>query len=92
MMIHCQEHGDQGGVQVSPDIEQSIRCKETCSTHIVNYEFEGEVVDTFYLSKSYAESNGLELIDVLPLPDDYPKWVLDLNVVCEVCFNSYVKK
>ena len=92
MMINCEIHGYQNGVQVSPDLVKLVADKkEFHDVYSVYYEFEGEVVDLFYISKSFAEQYGLKNTSLLPLPDEYPEWVMSLKVVCETCFNTFNK-
>lgn len=92
MMINCEIHGYQNGVQVSPDLAKLITDKkEFHDVYSVNYEFEGEVVDLFYISKLFAEQYGLKNKSLLPLPDEYPEWVMSLKIVCEKCFNAFNK-
>ena len=65
--------------------------KEFDDVYSIYYEFEGNTGDVFYMSKSFAVKYGLENKSRLPLPDDYPQWVMLLKVICEVCFNSFNK-
>lgn len=55
------------------------------------FEFEGEIVERFYLSSEYAEKYKLVDQQAVSLPDNYPQWVLDLRPVCSKCLDDVVE-
>lgn len=89
MMIECERHGFNEAVQVSPDLRERVNASEEIKGYVsVHYEYNDEIVDSYFLSTRYAEKYELRNGGILPLPDDYPKWVMGLVLVCKKCFED----
>lgn len=85
-MIKCSKHGLQDTVQVSPDAAESILQGESIKSLLtVQYVFDGDVVDQFFVTQSVATKNELSNELQIPLPDDYPDWVLKMVPICAQC-------
>ncbi|RDH41773.1 hypothetical protein [Zooshikella ganghwensis] len=90
MMIKCDEHGFSNGLLVSPDIKEQIQNSMHYTNIItIDYEYKGDVVDSFYLSECFAQKYGFFCNKILTLPDDYPEWVSKLAPLCEKCFQKF---
>jgi hypothetical protein len=88
MRIVCPIHGVQGCILVSPDLyDQSAQADARSGLLELAYEYEGETVHAFRMSLAFARAHGIQS-GVLPLPNDYPKWVDLLVGVCRKCFEE----
>jgi hypothetical protein len=86
MIIKCDKHGPQSGLEVSSDIANNVRMKSPVNNLvIVSFEYLDDIVHTYYLSRDYAQKYKLENNMVIPLPDNYPDWVLGLVPLCKKC-------
>ena len=93
MRFECQDHGLQEGVQVSPDLESSSDAdSHEGQVFVVRFQYDGEVVDAYYLSERFANSYGLTESFVCPLPDEYPEWVSKVVPRCRKCFRKVVER
>ncbi len=91
MMIKCDQHGFQPGVQLSPDLETAVKSARHIHDIIVlKYEYLEEIVDVFYFSRSYANQYGVSENITMPLSDDYPDYVKSTLIVCKQCFIEYI--
>jgi len=92
-MIKCDKHGFREALQVSPDLvsrlQKLISIKQPVT---IEYEYDNEIVESFYLSSEFADQNGFLGNVILPIPDDYPIWVSKLKSICSECFNIAVQK
>lgn len=87
MMLKCDQHGFQPGVQLSPDLEIAVKSARHIDDIIVlKYEYLEEIVDIFYFSRSYANQYGIDEDTTMPLPDDYPDYVKSTLIICKKCF------
>ena len=92
MMIKCEKHGFYQAAQVSPDLKVRVNTLHRLDNFIsIHYEYNNEIVDTFFLSKDYAAKYHLQRKNILPLPDDYPEWVTSLALICEKCFEESIE-
>lgn len=92
MMIKCEQHGFNEAIQVSPDLKKRINASKKIKDYIlVHYEYNDEIAETFFLSIEYATKYKLQNNNILPLPDDYPKWVKALVLICKKCFETCSK-
>jgi len=88
-MIICNDHGMQGALSVSPDLKKLINSQQTMKPYrIIEYEYLGDITHIFHVSIEYAKKYELPDEAILPLPDDYPEWVMSLVRVCEKCFEA----
>ena len=87
-MFLCDTHGTQEGLSLSPDLLRAAEADDSASLNavLVSFEYKGDITHSFLLSPSYAQAHGLEADSVLPLPDDYPEWVMNLQGICRECF------
>ena len=93
MMIECEQHGYYEAIQVSPDLREKIYASEKIDEYVlIQYEYNNKIANSFYLSPKYAAENGLQNESKLPLPDDYPEWVMSLVLVCKKCFGDCNKE
>lgn len=81
-MIICEKHGLSTIVQVSPDI-QSGRVRKIIS---VDYDYYGDVIETFYLSEVFGSQYGVKGSQCFSLPEVFPDWVSLMIPMCEKCF------
>lgn len=92
MMIKCERHGFYEAIQVSPDLQEQVNAGKKIKEYVViHYEYDDEIVDSFFLSKEYAAKNNLQNESIHPLPDDYPQWVMSLAGLCEKCFEDSIR-
>ena len=90
MMIECEIHGLSFAVKVSPDIKKQIDSLEHINSFIIiDYDFEGDIAHSYYLSEEFAKKYGFTGDTTTPLPDDYPEWVHLMDMVCEKCFMEF---
>lgn len=90
MMIKCNAHGFYNALQVSPDIKKQVEFSVGhLNIIIIDFEYDGDVVDSFYLSEGFAQKNGYKCNQKMTLPDDYPRWVGEMVLVCEKCFQEF---
>jgi hypothetical protein len=56
----------------------------------VDFEYEGTKADRYHLSATLASQLGFTQATTLPLPDDYPSWVDEIQwyIVCVKCFDE----
>jgi hypothetical protein len=82
-MIDCSEHGFASIVLVSADLLGA----EIENSEIIGYkyEYDGDIVESFYVSKDFAENNGLSGVRTLQLPEVYPHWFSKLKPYCVQC-------
>ena len=88
MRIVCPIHGGQLARQCSPDLwMQPLRVETANATVVVQYEWEGQLVDRYDLSAAFAKSHDIAE-GTVPLPDIYPNWIDLVLRVCEKCYES----
>ena len=76
-------------VEVSPDLVDRIpSALHIAKPEVIEFEYDGEIVDSFYLSKEFSSEHGVLGGSIVPLPEDYPLWVMLLRPVCSHCLNS----
>ncbi len=93
MDVQCGKHGMQPSTHVSKDIFDNLANDQfRFMPVIVFFEFDDEIVESFYLSQKYAEKYNLGKNQVILLPDDYPQWTLDLLPICNECLKSILKE
>jgi len=86
MMLLCDRHGCQMGIEVSPDLCDRVARSETVDGIVeIGYEYDGELMQVMFLSKEFAARHGVSESRVSPLPDDYPDWVRLIAVECKKC-------
>jgi len=91
MMILCQKHGGQPGMQVSRDVvDAEGQVAPDAQLIRVEFNYEGTPALWFHLSPATASRLGFTRPTVLPLPDDYPSWCDEIqwSCVCAKCFDE----
>lgn len=92
MMIKCKQHGFYEAVQVSPDLKEQINGSKKIKDHVlIHYEYDNAIADSFVLSIEYATKYKLQNENILPLPNEYPEWVIFLVPVCKKCLENSMK-
>lgn len=74
-------------VQVSPDYDPKRHLKFVATALTLTYELDGEIVDRYLLSPSFAQTHGLKP-GTRELPDDYPPWTNEIVALCKPSFDS----
>jgi hypothetical protein len=87
-VIDCNMHGLTSIVLVSADLLDS----EIESSKIIEYEYDGEIVESFYVSQEFADNNGLSGVKTLPLPEIYPHWFSKLKPYCFQCLKIKISE
>ena len=88
MRILCHVCGNgQEVVQVSNDYRDDDHLRFVSEAQSIRFVYDGGIVDAFLVSPSFCERYDLREGD-LPLPEDYPKWTSDVNVLCKRCFEQ----
>ncbi len=90
MMMRCERHGLQTGREVSPDLG-NLSALDPVATQIFKITFVCGEMDThwFFLSKEFADENGLVNGLKVEIPDKFPAWMNELKVVCNGCFSEH---
>jgi hypothetical protein len=88
-MVICPRHGGQISLHISRDLEEVVKSGGRLRDFKkVTFTFLGKVEETFLVSQAVAIGAGLEAIDSMELPDQYPEWVMDSSPVCVECIRD----
>ena len=94
-MVDCEYHGFSERAMASPDLADQISgSQRTLKFEVfqLTYEYNGEPVEVFHLSKEFSEKFNIVEFNSVPLPDDCPKWSGLLECVCLTCLESLIDK
>jgi hypothetical protein len=93
MIFCCAKHGAGQGALVSPTLARRIARRFPISTKDyvkIEYEYESEIIDAYYLDRETAANFGFLESQRLSLPDDYPDYATEARPVCARCFTEAV--
>jgi len=78
---------------VSPDLSEKIDRGFKISKKdyvVIDFESQGEIVETYYLSLDTAARFGITKSELLPLTDDFPAYALEARPECITCFKNII--